>query len=150
VHILCYRRDYLPAIWALKTFYHHTGVDIPLVIHINGDVPSYVNGHFARHFPKARLVSQSEADRVVPVLLGQRGLSRLAAARRHSPFMLKLTDFHLLANSVQVLAIDSDVLFFRRPTELLEAIQKASSGFLFQRDPATTYNLPLEQARRDL
>src|SRR5271156_6986122 len=36
VHILCYWRDYLQAVWALKTFYRFARVDCPLVVHIDG------------------------------------------------------------------------------------------------------------------
>jgi hypothetical protein len=150
VHTLCYRRDYLPAIWALKTFYHHAKVDFPLVIHINGPVPGYVVEHLKRHFPTARLVSQEESDRVVPAFLARRGFSRLSLARQNSPFMLKLTDFPLLAGAPRVLAIDSDVLFFQPPIALLAALREAPQAYVFQQDPESTYNLTPDQARREL
>lgn len=150
VHLLCHERDYLQAIWALKSFYRYSDVTYPLVIHVQGRAYGRMATRLQRHFPAARIVLQHEADAVVEEWLSRRGLLRLLSARRTSPYMLKLTDFLLMSRAVHLLTIDSDVLFFRCPTDLLAASEKPLSVNLFQRDPANNYNLSREQALADL
>lgn len=150
VHLLCYRRDYLSAVWALKSFYHFARVRYPLVIHVQGEAPRRVFERLREHFPSARVVPQEEADAAVESWLKKRGLKRLAAARRASPFMLKLTDFPLLSGAVNLLTLDSDLVFFRRPTELLVADGEPLSSSLFQRDPVSAYNIDEARARKEL
>ncbi|VTU00936.1 Uncharacterized protein OS=Anabaena cylindrica (strain ATCC 27899 / PCC 7122) GN=Anacy_3786 PE=4 SV=1 [Gemmataceae bacterium] len=149
VHLLCYRLDYLPAIWALKTFYRTSGVQYPLCVHVNGPAERVVYARFRHHFPDARIVSQHEADAVVVPALRDRGLARLTAARAGSPFVLKLTDYSLLARGGTVLGIDADILFFSEPRELVAAAQEPGLGYTFQRDPASTYNLTPECSVRE-
>ena len=135
VHLVCYRNDYLCAIWALKSFYREARVDWPLVIHIQGEAPPRVRKILARHFPDARIISQEEADAVVVTSLAVRGLHRLLAARLVNPYMLKLTDYALLSSARRLITIDSDVLFFREPRELVAY----DGAHLFQRDLESTY-----------
>jgi hypothetical protein len=150
VHVLCYARDYLCAVWALKSFYHFARVTCPLVIHVQGDVPRRVAVRLQRHFPVARVIPQAEADAAVESWLRGRGLGRLLAARQRTPFMLKLTDFPVLSQCTHLLTLDSDVLFFRLPAELLAAVRTPSAVTLFQRDPESTYNISEERALSEL
>lgn len=146
VHTLCYRLDYLPAIWALKTFYKTSGVDFPLVIHVNGIAEKNVFTHLRTHFPDATIVQQEQADRVIGRRLSAGGFHRLAIARRASPFMLKLTDFPMMAEGATIIGIDSDVLFFARPEELVETALCPGRKYLFQRDLKSVYNTTFESA----
>lgn len=148
VHTLCQRLDHLPAIWALKTFYRTSGVDFPLVVHVNGRPERAVYDRLRDHFPDATVVPQDEADRVVCRRLDDLGFARLAAARRATPFMMKLTDYPILAGGATVLGIDSDVLFFAPPRELLVRTANPGPGYLFQRDPESNYNITPEAAHR--
>lgn len=149
VHTLCYRLDYLPAIWALKTFYRTSGVDFPLVIHVNGQAEQAVFARLQTHFPDATIIPQAEADAAVERRLVDGGFARLLGARRGNPFMLKLTDFPVLSAGATVLGIDSDVLFFTEPRELLNGCYRPGPGYLVQRDPESTYNITPEEAKRE-
>ena len=73
VHIACHKLDHLTAIWALKTFYRTAGVDLPLVIHVNGAAEQALCDRFSDHFPDATLVTRDVADKYVE--------SRLIAGR---------------------------------------------------------------------
>lgn len=152
VHVLCYERDYLCALWALKSFYRFAGVRFPLVVHVQGRASRLMKGRLKKHLPSARVVLQEEADAGVEAWLAARGLTRLVEARRRNPFMLKLTDFALTCRAVNLLTLDSDILFFRRPSELLAAADTDAPVelTLFQRDPASAYNITEERAREEL
>jgi hypothetical protein len=143
LHLLCYRNDYLGAIWTLKTFYHFAEVRIPLVIHIQGHATSLMTRRLKHHFPDARLIQQEEADAIVVPELTRRQLTRLLTARAANHYTLKLTDFVLLSKAQNILTLDSDILFFDRPREFLAP----SPGHLFQRDPESTYVLSPESVK---
>ena len=150
LHLLCHQRDYLTAIWALKSFYHYSGASYPLVLHLQGPASRWMLSRLRHHFPTARIIPQTEADPLVEHWLASRGLTRLLEARRRNPYTLKLTDFLILGQGVNLLSFDSDVLFFRRPEELLPRSGDPVPTVLFQRDPASNYLLTEEQARNEL
>ena len=150
VRLLCCERDYLCGIWALKSFYHFAAVRYPLVIHLQGKVPKRAVARLQTHFPRARVVPQAEADRFVEAWLAERNFLRLLAARRYSCMMLKLIDFSVMSHSQNLLTLDTDILFFRSPTELLIATHEPLHVSLFQHDGASTYNLSEERARSEL
>jgi hypothetical protein len=146
VHLLCHRGDYLCALWALKTLCATTGARWPVVVHLQGATTATMRRRFQYHFPNACLIEQGEADAVVNRALGDRH-PRLREARRQSPFMMKLVDSVLCGRTDRLLILDSDVLFFRPPTELVAYVQGAPADtWLFQRDPTSTYNVTVEEA----
>ncbi|HYP12416.1 MAG TPA: hypothetical protein VEQ63_00710, partial [Bryobacteraceae bacterium] len=150
VHILCYRRDYLTAMWALKTFYRYAPIPYPLVIHFQGECPPIAIDRLRKHFPGARVILQPEADRRTEAWLAQNGCTRLLESRRKNPFLLKLTDIPIVSSARRIVVIDSDILFFREPAHLYSVIGSDLSTPLVQRDPESTYNITEKAAHRDL
>jgi hypothetical protein len=150
IHILTYDRDYLSAIWALKSFYHYSGVRYPLQIHVQGRASARMIARLRTHFPCATIIEQAQADLTTEQWLIERGYQRLLVARRAGIMMMKLIDFILSCRGSHLLAIDSDVIFFRRPDELLAAIEQPSQKDLFMHDAASSYNISESQALRDL
>lgn len=146
VHLLCCEHDYLCAMWALKTFYHFAQVTYPLAIHLQGWSPERTVRRLRQHFPKARIISQVEADAEVDAELRARQLLRLHELRRQTPFTLKLTDFLISCRAPRLLLLDSDVLFFTQPRYLIEWASGVSNTALFQRDPKSTYNITAKRA----
>jgi hypothetical protein len=141
VHLLCHRGDHVCAIWALKTLYRTSGLRWPAVIHVQGVCTAAMERRFRAHLPAARVIRQDEADAHVEQALATRH-PRLREARRQSPFMMKLIDPVLLGGAERLVILDSDVLFFRDPRELRTHVdQGAADAWLFQRDPASTYNV---------
>ena len=141
VHLLCHRGDHLCAIWALKTLYRTSGVRWPIVVHVQGACTGAMRRRFQTHIPDARLIVQEDADARVRAALGDR-YPRLVEARRQSPFMMKLIDPAVVASAERIVILDSDVLFFREPRELLTHVAHApAETWVFQRDPISTYNV---------
>ncbi len=149
VHLLCYERDYLTAMWSLKSFYWQSKANYPLAIHIHGPLPGIAYRRLAKHFPEARILTYRSASATAGKMLDERNLRRLREWRGSSGFMLKLTDFHLLNQGRVLLALDSDLLFFRPPSEILAAAEAASQSdtITIQRDIESTYNIDAAHAR---
>jgi hypothetical protein len=146
VHLLCHRGDHLCAIWALKTLYRTSALRWPAVIHVQGVCTAAMERRFRAHVPDARVILQGEADeRALHALAVCH--PRLLEARRQSPFMMKLIDPALLASAERIVILDSDVLFFRDPGELRTHVEQTpTDSWLFQRDPASTYNVTQDVA----
>jgi len=136
--------------WALKSFYHYSQVRYPLSIHLQGRVGSRLVARLRHHFPNAILIEQAEADSHVEQWLRERGYLRLLSARRAGALMMKVIDFILRCRASHLLAIDSDIIFLRRPEELLVAAQDPPDTDLFMLDPASSYNISESRALSEL
>jgi hypothetical protein len=142
VRVLTWRRDWINLIWALKSFYHFAGVDFPLYIHDGGLAPGQAD-QLQKHFPQARLILPSAADAQVAEELRKRGLPRCLAYRQRNISTRKLFDFYLLSHAEFIISIDSDIVFFRRPEELIAP--KALQKNLYNKDCAYWYSMDLDQ-----
>jgi hypothetical protein len=140
VHMMCYRGDYLSALWALKSFYYHSQKSYPVVIQIQGESTPILENRMRKHFPNARLIFQAEADRIVEARLQDCNFTNLLAFRKALPTVQKLTDFLIMAISRRILIVDADVLFFACPDELL-LDGGGHDVFLSQRDFMDAYSI---------
>jgi hypothetical protein len=118
VRVLTWRRDWVNLIWALKSFYFFADVDYPLYIHDGGLLPRQAQA-LRKHFPDARFVPGAEADSRFPAELRRRRLHRSAEYRGKNVSTRKLFDFVLDSTAEHLVTIDSDIVFFRRPSALL-------------------------------
>ena len=150
VHLVCCQKDYLCALWALKSFYMTARVTYPLVVHLNGRMTARARSRMRTHLPNARLLLQDEVEQTVTDWLDANHCPRLREVRAGNGFMLKLIDVNLLSEARQLLLLDSDVLFFKRPSELIAAVDAPPDGSLFQRDAGSTYNVTLDEASAEL
>jgi hypothetical protein len=150
VHLMCYQSDYLAAIWCLKSFYHHAKNPLPLTIHIQGQSTAIMEKGLREHFPNARFILQGEADAVVERQLRSSGCLRLLEMRRAIPTVQKLTDFLTFATARRILILDSDVLFFGCPKELIDFDRNTDIEFLVQRDFMDAYTISPARARSEL
>jgi hypothetical protein len=143
VHALTWHRDWVNALWALKSFYHFAGVDYPLVIHDGGLRPGQARALLA-HFPDATLISKVEADRRMAELGAARGLERCLAYRRTSGCAAQFLDFLALSDAEHVIGLDSDVLFFARP-DLLIVPPEGLAVNRYNRDDGVWYAMGLDE-----
>lgn len=121
IHVLTCERDWLDLIWCLKSLLSVCEVRFRLCIHDDGSVPNAGLSTLRDHFPDARIISRSEADRTVERML--RDHPRCSELRRSNNLALKVFDFFAYLNSDRLFLLDSDILFFRRPSVLIERIK---------------------------
>lgn len=127
IHVLTSAQDWLNLLWALKSFYRHARRNYSLCIHDDGSLPELARNELRAHFPNARLILRPEADgEVVPTLAG---FPRCLEFRKTNMLSLKLFDFRHYLRSERMLLIDSDVLFFSEPKELLRRIESPDYQF---------------------
>jgi alpha-N-acetylglucosamine transferase len=95
-----------------------------LAIHDDGTLGDEAVLALRRHFPDARLISRRESDGAV--LDGLASYPLCAELRRTNMLSVKLFDFRHYLESDRMLLLDSDILFFSEPQELLHRIEDAA------------------------
>jgi hypothetical protein len=121
IHVLTSQQDWLNLIWALKSFYAASGRKYELCIHDDGSLEPSSREQLQKHFPDARLIDREAADReVLPAL---ENFPRCRAFRETNHLSPKLFDFRHFLRADRMLLLDSDVLFFENPAELLRRIE---------------------------
>lgn len=144
IHVLTSSRDWLNLTWALKSFYWASNKRYALCIHDDGTLTTEQQGSFRQHFPESRVIDKQTANEYV--------LARLANYpnclnfRKTNPLSPKVFDFAAYLESDRMLLLDSDVLFFKKPTALLNRIENPNyqlntvngdTASAFTVDPAT-------------
>jgi hypothetical protein len=121
IHVLTSAHDWLNLIWALKSFYAASGRRYALCIHDDGTLAAEHLEAFSIHFPAARIISRAGADAVM--LPALEPYARCLQFRRANHLAPKIFDFAHFLQSERMLLLDSDVLFYREPLELLRRIE---------------------------
>lgn len=121
IHVLTSEADWLNLVWALKSFYWASGRRYGLCIHSDGTLSPTSRKCLVEHFPEARILNHLDSLKAVetdllnyPKCLEFRGTNHLAP---------KVFDFRHHLQAERMLLLDSDVLFFHEPTELLRRIE---------------------------
>ena len=140
IHVLTSEKDWLNLIWTLKSFYHFSERHYALCIHDDGSLSTTQKTTLQSHFPLARIIDRPDANADI--------LGKLAAYpnclefRRTNLFAPRLFDFVEYLQSDRMLLIDSDVLFFRKPTVLIDRIEDPAYRFnTVNRDTASAYTV---------
>jgi glycosyltransferase involved in cell wall biosynthesis len=147
IHVLTSGGDWLNLIWALKSFYHFSGRRYALCIHDDGTLERDHRVALRCHFPAARLIGKAEADAKMSPLLSDH--PRCAELRRTNHLSPKIFDFASYAQSDRLLLLDSDVLFFAEPVELLRRIEDPEyRRNSVNADVASAYTVDPDDVRR--
>jgi hypothetical protein len=141
IHSLLGKRHVGMCLWSIKSFLHFSGKQYSVVLHDDGSLTDKDIRKLEHHLVNVRVIRKPLADdqivskikpysNVLKYRFGE--LGQTDWGKRMSIFSLKLLDFNLLANASKILVLDTDVLFFRRPDEIIRwAEDPASNGCLY-------------------
>lgn len=123
VHMLLHHKRIYEGLWALYSFAYFCAQPCRIVVHSDGSLTDLDVGLLNRLFPQCKVIDRETADSVVMSYFRREGLVECAQLRTKFVHTLKLFDpFFFLENSSFIL-IDSDVLFFSCPQELINGIE---------------------------
>ncbi len=124
ISLICHR-DVNIYILATKSFLRFFG-DVAVVVHSDGTLTEKDIEVLQHHIPGLRVISRREADDRVSAEVGS---SLLKDARRNDVSFIKLIDVNLFSRKRRIVA-DSDILFLRRPAEVIDWIERGDAkGF---------------------
>lgn len=118
VHVLTGEKDWRLAAWMLASFFHFTEMAWPVVIHDDGTLPEDGRATLESLFNGARIIRRSEADEEMKRVL--RAYPFCEDYRNAHPLALKIFDMPHFEKGDRFLMIDSDVLFFNHPREIID------------------------------
>lgn len=133
LHMLLHHARFLDGMWAVYSLGRFVRGRLRLVIHDDGSLLDAEKAAILKLFPGARIISRQEADATVTAFLQERGLHRCVQFRKELIFALKLFDPLVFAEQERCVVIDSDVIFFRKPAEVLEG------GVVYSQDNGHRY-----------
>lgn len=149
VHMLSGHYHVFEAIAALKSFYRFCSVKYPLVFHDDGSLNPGDIANLNHHFPGIRVIQRREADERVDAYLESTHLRACAKLRHYHATCLRLFDFAMYAEGKPFLQMNSNVLFFRQPTELLAALDQPLSSWTdrYNQEEFDSYTWTAEQVK---
>lgn len=156
IHSLLGKRHVGMCLWSIKSFLHFSDRQYAVVLHDDGSLTDKDIRKLEYHLINVKVIRKRLADeqivnRIKPyanVLKYRFGeLAQTAWGKRMSIFSLKLIDFNLLAQTSKILVLDTDVLFFKKPDDIIHWMEDASRNeCLYAYDEYT----PIRDARHKL
>ena len=126
VHTQVCQRDWLNALWSLRSFRHFGGEPFRLVVHPHG-LSEQARSTIVRHFPGVVLSDETDVRQQI---IGQWGTRypTLVRFRQDAAFFTlpKVIDSHFLAKNEYYITLDPDVLFFSEPLEMMAIVANPS------------------------
>lgn len=140
VHMLVSSKTWDAGLLAAVSFEHHTGRRWRFVIHDDGTVPRVAVDRMRRVLPDVRFVPREEADERARTFLG--GHPKCLEQRSRHNLFLKFSDFAAFAPEERFIVLDSDIIFFRRPQEILEWADSGADACYYNEDTKEKYCIP--------
>jgi hypothetical protein len=140
VHMLLNHARILEGAWALYSFHRTFELSVRTVIHDDGTLSDTDIALLQSIFRPLTIWRRATADAICNTRLMELGFERLVRLRKAHVFGLKLVDPVLLGETSSIVLLDSDILFFNQPTELLRAAVTGSA--VYSVDTLDSYCLP--------
>lgn len=152
IHMLCGRKHLGMGCLALWSFLRWIPFDVAVYVHSDGTTTPEDVQTWRSRFPNLNVVLPEEMKPLRDELL-ERGpypyLRKFADVNLYTP---KLIDFHLAGRGDRIVMLDSDVLYFQWPDELLRAWEAARPGreriFTTFNDIFDAYFVPLNEVEQ--
>lgn len=140
VHMLVSSRTWDAGLLAAVGFEHYTRRRWRFVVHDDGTVPKVAIDQMRGVLPDVRFVSRKEADERAKTFFWEHPKC-LEQRMRHNLF-LKFSDFSAFAPEDRFIVLDSDVMFFRRPEEILAWVDDGAMTCHYNEDTKEKYCIP--------
>lgn len=122
IHILCQKSDIWIMVWSLYSFLYFSDLKpSAIVIHDDGSLNDDDKKMLISKFNNLQVISRETADEKIFNLLKD-GKAKLYRKNGH-PLILKLVDIFILSSAPKVMVLDSDILFFSQPKEIVQFIK---------------------------
>ena len=145
LHLLTSQRDWLGALWSVRTFLEFLGESLPIRFHDDGSLTPAIVERITTFLPGAMVISPAQAQAEANLRL--RDFPLCQAARRRHIMTHKLFDPAWFASGDRYILLDSDLLFFSHPFEVARWISGSERTNLWGRDVGDFLNLTKAEAR---
>jgi len=129
LHLVTCKRDIYMAILAIKSFLRFYS-EISVVIHGDETLDGNCKKELSTHIPNVTIIdydySMKSVSPEISALREQiKNRFKLddSFERQRKAWALKVFDFHLFSNTEKIIVLDSDTLFLKKPTEIIDWIK---------------------------
>lgn len=149
VHVLTGKDDWQLAAWMLASFFHFTESSWTVVVHDDGTLPKEGRTTLESLFETSAFISRADADAAMNRAL--RAYPFCQEYRGRHPLGLKIFDMAHFEKGERFIVLDSDLLFFARPAEIIDWVQDpARKECWFNADVQDSSNVTAGEAREEL
>ncbi|MDH3461853.1 MAG: hypothetical protein OEM00_12955 [Burkholderiaceae bacterium] len=134
VHALVCSRDVNMMLTSAKSLMRYCP-PVALVIHDDGSLTCDDCAQFQLHLPGVRVLARSEADEAMRAVLPQEIFDK----RQKHIFLIKLFDFNHFNCGTHTLMLDSDIVFLRKPDEIVQWMHDESPPPFYNKDCCPSY-----------
>jgi len=129
VHMLCGHSQVTMGIWSLWSLLRWADGKMTPVIHSDGSLTPEDVLRFRKFFPQVRFIMPEDVDLWVKQRFAGSEFDFVRAFRSQYFFWSKVFAFHMSERARVVVTLDSDILFFDRPTQILDRCATAHESF---------------------
>jgi uncharacterized protein (UPF0248 family) len=132
------KRNFYESVAALYSFCFWNK-NVYLHYHEDGTLTEKEIRFLKKMFPGIKVFLRSDQNIKVKALLASKGLENCKKLRDVFFLSIKLFDMIIEKRTTYLLHIDSDVLFFSRPDEILDIVEKGNYNGCYNRDVSNSY-----------
>lgn len=150
IHTLLCKKDIEWLIKTIKLFYYHSALDFDLVIHEDGSLDERDALILSRSLPNidVSIITRKYADlHIYDFLKDYEICKHFRFAEHHTIFRIKLFDMFCFTKSNNIMYVDSDILFCKKPQFLIDCVNNKTAFYL--RDMSSAYCVPFRDEDED-
>lgn len=140
VHMLVSSKTWDAGVLAAASFEHHTGRRWKFFIHDDGTLDESARRGIREVFDDAVIIGRAEADKRAAELLA--GHPKCLDRRSRHNLFLKFSDFVAWTPGRRFIVLDSDVIFFRRPAEIVAWAESGADTCHYNEDTKEKFCIP--------
>jgi hypothetical protein len=126
IHFLTGKKYWYQTIFCAYSFAQHTNESIRPIVYDDGSLEKTYQEEILRIFPFAKIVLHSEIEEYINDFLPEGKYPCLRKRRKLQPHMRKIIDIRIISSGWN-LVLDSDMLFFRNPSFLIDWLKNPQS-----------------------
>lgn len=148
IHVLAGAEQFHMALWMLASFVHHTKRNWEIFLHDDGSLPADASATAAKMGLSVRHITKVQADNMIRATL-----QPYPACLRHYEAFFMAQKFYgplVFSSSEKQFVLDTDILYFSFPSELMRWVEAPDGEMWFNRDLSETCQLPAQACRDQL
>lgn len=149
IHSLVCRKDLINFLWCVKTFVYFSEMMPTVVVHEDGSLHEKDVRLLKKQLHGCEIIKKSKADEEIKTCLREYdNCFDYRFNKRNFHRSLKLFDFYFYSSKDRILVLDSDLLFFSKPVEIIDFFADGGEDALWMQDYVESYVMPASNLSR--
>lgn len=147
-HMYCGHKQIAMGTWAWWSFLRFAREHVTPVMHSDGSLNADDKALLQRLFPGMIVKDKSYSAGIIENQIPAAKFPHLHDLSKRYVLGARLASFHLGSTAQKIMILDSDILFFRYPDELIEQMHKDSPAIVAMADIKPAYAAPYDEMSR--